>query len=128
MLGRDTAYRSGAAYVLERVSSTAFREVERLEPPDQSPRFGSSVATTGDAVIVGTPEEVSFDRGIARKAGVGSVRLYQRNTDMSWINVATIRAAAPRGPAFAASGSMLAVSGVDSGGSFTSVVALGEEQ
>jgi hypothetical protein len=125
-VGGLSARRSGAAYVFERPSGGRFRETARLEPSDNSPRFGAAVAAAPGAVIAVTPEEYVTTGSVEERKDMSVVQLFEREGS-DWRASASIRSPAAAGVGIAASGQSLAITGVEQAEAFVSVLSMGSE-
>ncbi len=86
------AFRSGEAYVFAR-NGTTWTEQARLKAPNiiADERFGSSVALSGDTLVIGAPAPPSL---AGQPVGSGSVYVFTRS-GTTWIPEATIKASNP---------------------------------
>ncbi len=88
-LQQDLGHATGAIYIFYRDDGGAdnWGQVKKIVGPDDETRFGTSVAISGDFIIVGTP-------GTTNVASKGEARIYQRDeggTD-NWGEVASFNA------------------------------------
>ena len=74
------------AYVFEKNSSGAWTQIQKLTSPDahNTNGFGSSVAVSGNRIVIGAPQEDQDDKGGSALSAAGAAYVYERNSTGAW--------------------------------------------
>jgi hypothetical protein len=108
---------AGAVYIFTRDSDGDWRQTAYIKPfnTDANDAFGSSLALSGDTLVVGAPGEASADTGVDGNRsddtadGAGAVYVFTRDSAGDWSQQAYLKASNTR--ASAAFGASVALSG-----------------
>jgi len=92
----DSAFNSGAVYLFRRQVNGEWLEESYLKAANlgANDEFGSSVAISGDTVVVGAPRESSStaDENNNQARSSGAVYIFRRQTDGTWLQRAIRKA------------------------------------
>jgi len=73
------------AYVFEKNASGAWTQIQKLTSPDpRNNGFGSSVAISGNRIVIGAPTEELDDKGSNQLTAAGAVYVYERTNTGTW--------------------------------------------
>ena len=80
---------AGAAYVFEKNTSGTWIEVQKLTASDYAvnDQFGSSVAISGDYILVGAKFQDEDENGLNVMSNSGAVYVFERNASGVWVEV-----------------------------------------